>query len=105
MGGGTPAKGVIMTERTSMEEIAREVRATIAETLRRTIDEIPLTALLDSGLGIDSLKMVEISAAIEERLQIAMPHASTRVEAELSTVADLVWRVSTAVEDSAEQTR
>ena len=37
-----------------LEEIGREVRSVIAGALRRPVEQVPLTASLEGGLGIDS---------------------------------------------------
>lgn len=72
-----------------IDEIGREVRAIIASTLRRPVEQITLTTSLEGGLGIDSLAMIEINIALEERFRFAMPEMASPAEANLRTVEDL----------------
>ncbi|MBN1206249.1 MAG: acyl carrier protein [Myxococcaceae bacterium] len=72
-----------------LEEIGREVRNIIADALKRPVEQVPLTASLESGLGIDSLAMIEINIALEERFRFAMPDMASPAEANLKTVEDL----------------
>ncbi|MFP2929511.1 acyl carrier protein [Pyxidicoccus sp. 3LG] len=73
----------------SQEVIGQEVRAIIAGTLRRPLEQVPLTASLESGLGIDSMAMIEINIGLEERFRFAMPEMASPSEANLKTVEDL----------------
>lgn len=77
-----------------LEEIGREVRAIIAGTLKRPLEQVPLTARLENGLGIDSMAMIEINIALEERFRFAMPDMASPAEANLNTVEDLARFVS-----------
>jgi len=72
-----------------IEEIGREVRNIIASALKRPVDQVPLQASLESGLGIDSLAMIEINIALEERFRFAMPDMASPADANLKTVEDL----------------
>jgi acyl carrier protein len=72
-----------------LEEIGREVRSIIAGALKRPVEQVPLTASLESGLGIDSLAMIEINIALEERFRFAMPDMASPADANLKTVEDL----------------
>jgi acyl carrier protein len=74
---------------TSIEEVGQEVRAIIAGALKKPVEEVPLTAKLESGLGIDSMAMIEINIALEERFKFAMPDMASPAEANLNTVEDL----------------
>ncbi|PTL75899.1 acyl carrier protein [Vitiosangium sp. GDMCC 1.1324] len=78
-----------MASNIPIDEIGREVRAIIAGALRRPVEQVPLTASLESGLGIDSLAMIEINIALEERFRFAMPEMTSPAEANLQTVEDL----------------
>ncbi len=78
-----------MATNTSIEEVGREVRAIIAGALKKPVEEVPLTAKLESGLGIDSMAMIEINIALEERFKFAMPDMASPAEANLNTVEDL----------------
>jgi len=72
-----------------IEEIGREVRTIIADALKRPVEQVPLTASLESGLGIDSLAMIEINIALEARFRFAMPDMASPADANLKTVEDL----------------
>ncbi len=78
-----------MAINTSIEEVGQEVRAIIAGALKKPVEEVPLTAKLESGLGIDSMAMIEINIALEERFKFAMPDMASPAEANLNTVEDL----------------
>ena len=78
-----------MADNMPLEEIGREVRNIIADALKRPVEQVPLTASLESGLGIDSLAMIEINIALEERFRFAMPDMASPAEANLKTVEDL----------------
>jgi acyl carrier protein len=67
----------------SQEELAREVRGIIARALQRPVEEVPLTAKLEGGLGVDSM---------------AMPDMATPAEAHLKTVEDVVKLVAAQIE-------
>ncbi|HVG59346.1 MAG TPA: acyl carrier protein [Hyalangium sp.] len=78
-----------MADNIPIEEIGREVRNIIASALKRPVDQVPLQASLESGLGIDSLAMIEINIALEERFRFAMPDMASPADANLKTVEDL----------------
>ncbi len=78
-----------MADTIPLEEIGREVRNIIAGALKRPVEQVPLTASLESGLGIDSLAMIEINIALEERFRFAMPDMASPADANLKTVEDL----------------
>ncbi|WP_224363448.1 acyl carrier protein [Hyalangium versicolor] len=78
-----------MADHVPLEEIGREVRNIIAGALKKPVEQIPLTASLESGLGIDSMAMIEINIALEERFRFAMPDMASPAEANLRTVEDL----------------
>jgi acyl carrier protein len=73
----------------SLEQLGQEVRHIIAEALKRPVAQVPLTASLESGLGIDSLAMIEINIALEERFRFRMPDMASPADANLKTVEDL----------------
>ncbi len=87
-----------MSPRISNEELGREVRAIIAKALQRPLEEVPLDAKLESGLGIDSMAMIEINVALETRFNFAMPDMASPAEANLKTVEDVVKLVSTQID-------
>jgi acyl carrier protein len=78
-----------LADHVPLEEIGREVRTIIAGALRRPVEQVPLTASLESGLGIDSMAMIEINIALEERFRFAMPDMASPADANLRTVEDL----------------
>ncbi|HYI03143.1 acyl carrier protein [Hyalangium sp.] len=78
-----------MADTMPIEEIGREVRTIIADALKRPVEQVPLTASLESGLGIDSLAMIEINIALEARFRFAMPDMASPADANLKTVEDL----------------
>lgn len=78
-----------MADHVPLEEIGREVRNIIAGALKRPVEQVPLTASLESGLGIDSMAMIEINIALEERFRFAMPDMASPADANLRTVEDL----------------
>ncbi|MCP3144880.1 acyl carrier protein [Pyxidicoccus xibeiensis] len=82
----------------SNEVIGQEVRAIIAGTLRRPLEQVPLTASLEGGLGIDSMAMIEINIGLEERFRFAMPEMASPSEANLKTVEDLARFVARQLE-------
>lgn len=82
------------TGTTPLEELSQEVRRIIADTLERPVAEVPLDADLESGLGIDSLAMIEINIALEERFRFAMPDMDSSDHARLKTVEDLARLVA-----------
>jgi acyl carrier protein len=78
-----------VADNTPLEEIGREVRNIIAGALNKPVEQVPLTASLESGLGIDSMAMIEINIALEERFRFAMPDMTSPADANLKTVEDL----------------
>jgi acyl carrier protein len=84
--------------RLSKEELGREVRAIIARAINRPVEEVPLEAKLEGGLGIDSMAMIEINVALESRFNFAMPDMATPAEANLKTVEDVVRLVGNQLE-------
>jgi acyl carrier protein len=77
-----------------LEKLGQAVRQVIAESLKRPVEQIPLTASLEGGLGIDSLAMIEINIALEERFRFRMPDMASPADANLKTVEDLARFVS-----------
>jgi acyl carrier protein len=74
---------------TTEGEVARAVRATVAEKLQRAVSEVPWDADLESELGVDSLVMIEINVLLEERFHFAMPEVTAPSELQVRTVRDL----------------
>jgi acyl carrier protein len=85
----TPTQESPVADNVPLEEIGREVRNIIASALKRPVEQVPLTASLERSLGIDSMAMIEINIALEERFRFAMPDMASPAEANLKTVEDL----------------
>ncbi len=66
------------------------VRAALGEVLHRRAEDIPLAADLEADLGVDSLAMIEISVALEERFGIRVPPSASPEDLAIRTVADVV---------------
>jgi acyl carrier protein len=54
------------------------------------VEQVPLSARLEGALGIDSMEMIVLGIALEERFKFAMPAMASPAEANLVTVEDLV---------------
>jgi acyl carrier protein len=91
-------EGEIMTS--TMDEVARTVRAIVAEKLKRPADEVPWDADLESELGIDSLVMIEINVLLEERFHLTMPEVTAPSEIQVGTVRDLAGFVTSSLSRS-----
>lgn len=84
------------------DEIARKVRRTIADTLRIDVERVPLDARLDEErLGIDSLRLIKLSVALEETFDIAMPDFFAEGGAGVRSVQDVVDLITARVEGGA----
>ncbi len=70
-------------------DVPARVRAIVAETVRRPVDQVGLDAKLESGLGIDSMAMIDIGVSIEEEFEIALP-PNLADEVKVETLGDLV---------------
>ena len=69
-------------------DVPRVVRTILADRFCRTLEEIiPQTRLLD--LGANSLDMIEIYIALEERLRLPFPQVTGPDEIDVATVQDL----------------
>ena len=81
-----------MNERSSggqAVDVPSRVRQIVANTLQRPVGQVAIDAKLESGLGVDSMAMIDIGVSIEEEFEIALPpDLAERVRVE--TVADLV---------------
>ena len=81
------------TEASTLEHtsaVANGVRTILAEALKRQAADIPLDADLESGLGIDSMTMIDVSVSLEERFDIALPQFAAPREIAVRTVGDLI---------------
>src|SRR5579872_2046347 len=73
----------------SRADIEQVVVAALSRTLRVPIEEIRPESDLETDLGLDSMAMIHVNIAIEERLPVALP-ACEAPEAGIRTVDDLV---------------
>lgn len=78
-------------------EIAREVRQIIADRCGRSIENITPDLSLESGLEVDSLAMIEINVALEERFQIVAPDLASPYMPPIRTVGDVIAYVEAQV--------
>ncbi len=80
---------------TPTDDTALAVRQTIADTLRRTLDEVAHDATLDgAGLGLDSLAVIQLQVALEERFDVALPDLLDGDPARPRAVRDVVALVA-----------
>ena len=77
------------------------IRTILADALKRRPDDISLDADLESGLGLDSMTMIDVSVSIEERFDIALPQFAAPGEIAVRTVGDLIRFVETKVAQKA----
>lgn len=56
-----------------ISNLEREIRELIAEIIEMDADDIGLTAHLVKDLGVDSMKALEILAAVERKYSIRIP--------------------------------
>jgi acyl carrier protein len=75
------------------EDVLLVVRTVLSDRCHRPLDDIrPDSALLED-LGVDSMDMIEINIALEERLPLTMPDCATPDEVDVRTVKDLAGLV------------
>ena len=72
----------------SMGQIEEVVAEALARTLRIPLDRVRPESDLEGELGLDSMAMIHVNVAIEEKLHVALP-ACEAPEAGIRTVADL----------------
>jgi acyl carrier protein len=72
---------------TTTDMLGEQVRAVLAEALQLPIERVALDAELDEALGVDSLRLILVNIALEERYGVVMPDPG---EVPLRHVADLV---------------
>jgi acyl carrier protein len=70
-----------------LEDLGAQVRAALAEALLVPVERVDLDAELEDALGIDSLRLILVNIALEERFGVVMPDPG---ETPLRRVADLV---------------
>jgi acyl carrier protein len=75
------------------DEILAAIAETVHEIAGADIDEVQPDKSFSDDLDVDSLAMVEITVALEERLGVAIPDSQAK---NLATVGDAVEWISTA---------
>lgn len=82
----------------SPDAVAVEVRRLIAHNLHVPLDEVTLDKRLDAaGLGVDSLGLIKLNVAIEERFDIAIPDFIADDPSQIRSVGDVVALVAGCV--------
>ncbi|WP_437679207.1 acyl carrier protein [Sorangium sp. So ce131] len=71
-------------------EIAREIRTIIAQRCGMSVEAVTPDLSLENGLGVDSLALIEINVALEERFQIVAPDFAAPDQAQIHTVGDVI---------------
>jgi len=70
-------------------DVEQTVVAALARTLRISETEIHPESNLENELGLDSLGMINVNIALEERFQIALPACEEGPAAAIKTVRDM----------------
>jgi acyl carrier protein len=84
------------------DALAIEVRRLIAHSLHVPLDEVTLDRRLDAaGLGVDSLGLIKLNVAIEERFDIAIPDFVAEDPSLVRSVRDVVELVRGCVAKAA----
>jgi acyl carrier protein len=73
----------------SLEELTEQIRSVVASTLKRPIEEVRANAALGEELGIDSLTLIDLNIALEQRFQITLPDFISPEETSVRTIEDL----------------
>jgi acyl carrier protein len=83
---------------TTLQQINLTVRQLIAESVRRPLEEVPLDALLDdSGLALDSLSLITLNVALEEKYDITLPDFISDEARAVRSVRDVAALVASRV--------
>ena len=81
----------------SIDDIKEGVCDILAQILELPTGTVRLDALLEDGLGVDSLALIQTQIGIEDHFDIVTPELDEAVLDELRTVKDLVrWVVKHA---------
>ncbi|HZN18979.1 MAG TPA: acyl carrier protein [Micromonosporaceae bacterium] len=81
---------------TLVEERREEIRAIVADILEIEVDELTDTAPFKETYGTDSLRAIEILAALERRLDIVIDQAELARMVHLQGVYDVVADAASA---------
>jgi acyl carrier protein len=76
------------------EDVLLVVRTVLSDTCQRPLEDVTPTTTLVDDLGVDSMDMMEINIALEERLPLTMPDCATPDEVAVCTVEDLARLVA-----------
>ena len=86
------------------EEINLSVRQLIADSVRRPIAEVPLDATLDdSGLALDSLALITLNVALEEKYDITLPDFISDEARTVRSVRDVAALIASRVAERADE--
>lgn len=86
----------------SLDDIKEGVCDILAQILERPAGTIRLDTLLEDGLGVDSLALIQTQIGIEDHFDVVTPELDEEVLEELRTVMDLVrWVVRQVRRDRA----
>jgi acyl carrier protein len=89
---------------TTLQQINLTVRQLIAESVRRPLEEVPFDALLDdSGLALDSLSLITLNVALEERYDITLPDFISDEARTVRSVRDVVALVAKRIAERANE--
>ncbi len=80
-------------------DISRAIQTVLADKLRRPVDEITPEADLEKDLNVDSMSMIQVNIALEERFEITMPEFVESQEIDVRTVSDLAKFVKARIEE------
>jgi acyl carrier protein len=81
------------------------IRTILAERFRRPLEQITPQMRLVEDLGVDSLDMIEINIALEERLHVPMPQLALPDEVNVHTVGEYAELVTSRLTDIREEGR
>lgn len=82
-------------------DVEAVVRAVLGGLLDRPPGELRAEMRLESGMGIDSLTMIDLAVSLEERLDIAFAPGATPADLSIETLGDLIRCVEGLVADRA----
>jgi acyl carrier protein len=76
-----------------LENIKNEVTRLVAEIIEVPVEELAPGADFANDLGVDSMKAIEISAAIEKKFKIIIPESEIPKVRNLNQVLELTERL------------
>jgi acyl carrier protein len=94
----------IMHVARNAEDINLAVRQLIADSVRRPIADVALDATLDdSGLALDSLSLITLNVALEEKYDITLPDFISDEARAVRSVRDVAALVAIRVAECARE--